>query len=170
MNSVSRVKNSFKICFWNLNGVKNKFMSLVTNDMIQFSDIVVISETHFNIRTKCPTNFILLERSPPIESKRPRGGVAIYKKIHCSLELVTLLNLPDCIVCEIKDTDVILVAVYIPPSTSQFFTEDIFDQIKAMLLYFIPQKSVYILGDLNSRYGDLNNIATTITTQTLTHP
>ena len=77
MNSVSCVKNCFKICVWNLNGVKNKFMSKITNDVIQNSDVVVITETHFNIRTKCPSNFVLLEKSPPTESKRPRGGVVI---------------------------------------------------------------------------------------------
>ena len=124
MNSVSRVLNYFKLLFWNINGVKNKFMSEVTTDVIQNSDILVITETHFNVRTKCPTNFVLLDRSPPTESKKPRGGVAIYKKIHCALQITTLLKLPDCIICEIKNTNIILIALYIPPSNSPFFNED----------------------------------------------
>ena len=158
MNSVSRVTNSFKLCFWNLNGVKNKFMSTITDDVIQSSDIVVITETHFNIRTKCPSNFILLDKSPPTESKRPRGGVAIYKKIHCTLQFTTLLKITDCIVCEIKHTNIILIALYIPPSNSPFFNEDCFDNLISLLQYFVGHKVVYVIGDLNSRYGDLNNI------------
>ena len=155
MNSVSRVINSFNSCFWNLNGVRNKFMSRIANEVIQNSDLFIITETHFNVRTKCPNNFVLLERSPTTESKRPRGGVAIYKKVHCSLQVATLLNLPDCIVCEIKDTNIILIAIYIPPSNSPFFREDCYDNLKSIVQYF-SNKTVYILGDLNSRYGDLN--------------
>ena len=157
MNSVSRVKIVFSICFWNLNGVKNKFMSSITNDVIQKSDILIVSETHFNKRTKCPDNFVLLEYSPHIESKRPRGGVAVYKKIHCPIQTITLLNLPDCTVCEILGTNIVLVAIYIPPSTSPFFKDDSFESLKAILQYFLSHKTVYVLGDLNSRIGDLDN-------------
>ena len=158
MNSVYRVvDNDFNICCWNLNGVKNKFMSTIVNDIIQNSDILFITETHFNKRTKCPSNFVLIENSPPIESKRPRGGVAIYKRIHCSLQIITLLNLPDFIVCELLDTNIIIAAIYIPPSTSPFFKEDYLDNLKSILQYFVQHKKVYVLGDLNSRYGNMNN-------------
>ena len=156
MNSVSCVMNNFTICFWNLNGVKNKFMTTTTDDVFQKSDILIITETHFNKRTKSPKDFVLLENSPPTVSKRPRGGVAIYKRIHCSLQFNTLLTLPDCIVCEIIDTNIIIVAIYIPPSTSPFFEADCFDNLKSMLKYFVQHKKVYVLGDLNSRYGNLN--------------
>ena len=160
MNSVSRVINSIKLCFWNIGGVKNKFMSEITHDVIQDNDVLVICETHFNVRSKCPDNFFLVEKSPPTESKRPRGGVAIYKKIHCSLQFTTLLNIPDCTVCEIQDTNIILVALYIPPNNSKYFSEDLFDHLKAIFAHFLPQKSIYVVGDLNSRYGDLNDIST----------
>ena len=156
MNSVARVINNVNILFWNLNGVRNKFMSTTANEVFQRTDILVITETHFNKRTKCPTNFTLLERSPPVQSKRPRGGVAIYKKIHCSLQFVTLLNLPDCIVSEIMDTNIVIIAIYIPPSTSPFYKDDCFVNLKAILEYFIQHKKVYVLGDLNSRYGMFN--------------
>ena len=142
MNSVFRVVTDFNLCFWNLNGVKNKFMLDLTNSVIQSSDVLIITETHFNKRTKCPNNFILVESSPPVESKRPRGGVAIYKKIHCSLQFVTLLNLPDCIVCEVLNTGIILIAIYIPPSTSPFFKEDYFDNLKSMLCYFTQHRTI----------------------------
>ena len=156
LNSVSRVTILLKLCFWNMNGVKNKFMSATTNDVIQDTDILIISETHFNIRIKCPENFVSVEKSPPTESKRPRGGVAIYKKIHCALQFTTLLNIQDCTVCEINNTNTILIAIYIPPNNSQYFNEDIFEHLKSMLTYFLPHKSIYIVGDMNSRFGNMN--------------
>ena len=158
MNSVSRViMNDFNFCFWNLNGVKNKFMSMITNEVIQVADVLIISETHFNKRTKCPNNYVLVENSPPTESKRPRGGVAIYKRIHCSLQFTTILNLPDCIVCETNDTNILIIAIYIPPSTSPFYKDDYFENLKAIVLHFMQHKIIYIMGDLNSRHGDMNS-------------
>ena len=155
MNSVSCVTD-FNICFWNLNGVKNKFMSAITNEVFQASDILIINETHFNKRTKCPSNYILVESSPPKESKRPRGGVAIYKRVHCSLQFNTILNLPDCTVCEIIDTNILLIAMYIPPSTSPFYKDEYFENLKSIIQYFSQHKTIYVMGDLNSRYGDMN--------------
>ena len=157
MNSVFRVLNNITICLWNLNGVKNKFMTPTIDNIFQRTDILIITETHFNKRTKCPKDFVLLESSPPIESKRPRGGVALYKRIHCSLEFITLLNLPDCIVSEVIDTNIIIIAIYIPPSTSPFFKEDYFENLKSIFGYFAQHKTVYVLGDLNSRFGEISN-------------
>ena len=150
---------SFNVCFWNINGVKNKFMSEITNETIQPYDIIVLTETHFNIRSKCPENFVIVATSPPTESKRPRGGVAIYKKIHCPLQFTTLLNIPDCTVCEIQNTNIILIACYIPPNNSQYYSDELFDQLKGMIDYFISEKTIYVIGDLNSRFGDLNDIS-----------
>ena len=145
MNSVSRVMNDdFNFCFWNLNGVKNKFMSAITKEVIQDSDVLIINETHFNKRTKCPDNYILVENSPPTESKRPRGGVAIYKRIYCPLQFITILNLPDCIVCEIIDSNILLIAIYIPPSTSPFYKDDYFENLKAIIQHFMQRKLIYI--------------------------
>ena len=61
-----------RLCFWNINGVKNKFNSVDVNNIIQDNDILAISETHFNIRSKCPSGFFLIGRSTPIKSKKPR--------------------------------------------------------------------------------------------------
>lgn len=140
---------SFNVCFWNINGVKNKFMSEITNETIQPYDIIVLTETHFNIRSKCPENFVIVATSPPTESKRPRGGVAIYKKIHCPLQFTTLLNIPDCTVCEIQNTNIVLIACYIPPNNSQYYSDELFDQLKGMIDY-LYQKKLYTLSETST--------------------
>ena len=44
-------------------------------------DIIVIHKSHFAERTRCPNGFLLVCRSNMIESKDPRGGVAIFKNL-----------------------------------------------------------------------------------------
>ena len=43
-------------------------------------ELLIICETHFGIRHKCPENFVLIGKSKPHYVKKLRGGVAIYKK------------------------------------------------------------------------------------------
>ena len=47
--------------------------------IIKNFDLVIINETHFGTRSRCPKDFILIGRSQPSVSKVPRGGVAIFK-------------------------------------------------------------------------------------------
>ena len=62
-----------------MNGVKLKFVNDEVLRILDDADILIVQETHFNIRVRCPTGFLFIARSAPIESKVPRGGVAIYK-------------------------------------------------------------------------------------------
>ena len=98
-----------------MNGVKNKFMTDSVSSFLNSFDIVCICETHFGVRSKALVNFTLISRSKKIESKSPRGGVALYKNNSCSIDVeIIYYGFRDCVVCRIKNTDVILVAMYIP--------------------------------------------------------
>ena len=133
MNSVIRVF-SFRLCFWNLNGVRNKFMTNKIKDLLGDKDMLVILETHFNIRSKCPDGFTLIARSMTIDSKKDRGGVAIYKKNACNIDFVVLhKNFPDCVVCEIKYTGIVIIALYIPPSNSTYYKDNYFDTLNILI-------------------------------------
>ena len=68
---------TFKILSWNINGTKNKFQQEDVKSMLNNYDVIVISETHFNERTRCPEGFAYKGRSQKVPSKIPRGGVAI---------------------------------------------------------------------------------------------
>ena len=65
-------------------------------------------------------------------------------------------DFPDCIVCEVKNTNIILIATYIPPQNSIYYSDHSYDNLKLLLEYYSPSRSVYIMGDLNSRCGDLD--------------
>ena len=131
-------------------------MSNEVKELFSDKDILVIGETHFNIRCKCPEKFELIARSKAVESKRDRGGVAIYKRLDSNLDITILHDFPDCLVCEVKFTDIVIIAMYIPPSNSTYFNDDCFENMKMLLDYYITFKTVYLLGDLNTRFGDLN--------------
>ena len=91
----------------------------------------MISETHFNVRIKCPPDFTYIARSKKIDSITPRGGVAVFKNNSCDFDIDILCqSLRDCVVCQIKNTDLIFVAAYIPPHNSVYFNDIYFENLK----------------------------------------
>ena len=143
------------LCAWNINGVKNKFKADGVKNLIKDINILIIVETHFNIRQKCPENFYLVGRSKMIPSEKPRGGIALYKNFNCRLKLHVIEdNLPDCIIVEICESSIILVGLYIPPNNSAFFCDEYFHSLQATLENYCKYRDVVVIGDLNSRIGD----------------
>ena len=155
MNDDRRLNTVIKLCFWNMNGVKNKFLSNEVKELLNGNDIVVIVETKFNVRHKCPDGYLLIARSKVDNSWiRPRGGVAIFKKSNSSLDISTIsVDFADCVIVEIVNMGIIIIAIYIAPSNSQYFDELYFENIKLFLERF-SKRPCYIVGDLNSRMGD----------------
>ena len=102
---------------------KNKFFDEEVQTFLKKFDIVVINETHFNERIKLPDGFIFEGRSKKIESKSPRGGVALYRNTQCQIEIIMLCDsMRDCVVFQIKNSDMVIAAQYIPPSNSNTMT------------------------------------------------
>ena len=112
--------------------------------------MLCISESHFGIRSKCPNDFTLVGRSKKVESKSPRGGVAIFKSRSCSVDLELMSDdFQDSVICRIMNTDVLLVAMYIPPSNSVYFDEKYFANLDLISDVFKSHQLI-ILGDFNS--------------------
>ena len=136
---------------WNINGVKQKFENVETQYLFKQHDIIIIVETHFVVRHKCPEGFKLIARSTPIKGAK-RGGVAIYKRPTLDLKFREFKDVcPDAVVLLIEGTCVFIVAAYITPESTKYKFPGIFS-----LLEFIIKSlhgSVYLIGDLNSRCG-----------------
>ena len=114
---------------------------------------MILSETHFNIRTKCPEGFYTVGRSKEVVSSKPRGGVAVYKNKSSSLKLNIILDsLMDCVIFEICNTPIIIIAIYIPPNNSAYFDDTYFNNLMLVMNHF-KDRHVYIMGDMNSRIG-----------------
>ena len=149
-----------KMLHWNINGVKNKFSSEFVVKLIEEIDILIIQETHFNIRIKCPEKFYLVGRSDALPAKKPRGGVAIYQSFNCKVKLEKIdIDIDDCVVAEICDSNVVIAAPYIPPNSSIYFKKDYFTKLQSFLDTYSRYRDIIIVGDLNARAGDTLNHA-----------
>ncbi len=145
------------IISWNINGIKQKFLNA---DILHFfgnKDIVIIGESHLGVRSKCPDGFVLACRSKVIKSKKPRGGVAVYrnKKKYLQIDVITD-DFRDCVIFNIRHTELFIAAVYIPPSLSEYFDDISFSNLELILDYF-KSSQLLIVGDLNTRIGTLND-------------
>ena len=115
----------------------------------------MITETHFGIRTRCPKNFEIVCRSNMVESKKPRGGVVIYKKKSTQIQIDIICNeFRDCVVVQIRNTNMVLACMYIPPENSKYYDDIYFDNLQMLLNHF-NDRCLLIAGDLNSRFGNL---------------
>ena len=138
-----------------MNGVKNKFFDEEVKAFLKKFDIVVINETHFNERIKLPDGFIFEGRSKKIESKSPRGGVALYRNTQCQIEIIMFCDsMRDCVVFQIKNSDMVIAAQYIPPSNSVYYDSIYMENLKLVQEKF-KKKRLIMLGDWNSRMGDV---------------
>ena len=97
-----------------MRGVRNKFTCDQVLFLLSSNDVLVVSETHFGIRSKSSKGFYLVVRSDPLHSStKPRGGVAIYKKITAEIETKPFkVNLPDCCVVSIVNTKMLIIALF----------------------------------------------------------
>ena len=142
---------------WNMNGVKEKFESEEVQLLFSKYDVLVIMETHFKVRHKCPKEFELVGKSVPLCATTGRGGVAVYARKTLKLSFRVYHDIcPDAVVVKLCNTNIVIVAPYIVPDNSKFKISDIFS-----ILDFITQNFsrdyVYMMGDLNARCATPNN-------------
>ena len=88
-----------------------------------------------------------------LSKKKPHGGVAVFKNFQSNLKLNVIAdNFVDCVVLEICNTQIIIVAPYIVPNNSSYFTDDYFSNLELILDHF-KNRHIIVIGDMNSRIG-----------------
>ena len=79
--------------------------------------------------------------------------MAIFKNVLCDLNIELVYDgFQDCVICRIRNTDIIIIALYIHPSNSAYFTDEYFSNLELIYSKFRLYK-LLIMGDLNSRTG-----------------
>ena len=135
--------------------MKNKFTCSDVLTLLLNIDILIVSETHFGTRSKSPEGFHLVVRSDPIESAKPRGGVAIYKKNTSEVETRKFrMSLPDCCIIYLTNTKIVVMALYIPPQGSSFYNDSYFENLRTVFESLSSTYEVILVGDLNARISD----------------
>ena len=105
---------------------------------------------------KCPDGFYFVGRSKASDSAKGRGGIAVYKNTSSSLKLNVILDdLIDCVVFEVCNSPIVIIALYIPPYNSTYFNDTYFNNLLLFMNHF-KDRHVYVMGDLNSRTGTPN--------------
>ena len=150
-----RLDKTLCLLFWNIRGVKNKFTCNEVLAILSDIDILIVSETHFGTRSKSPEGFHLVVRSDPIDSSKPRGGVAIYRKNTADIETRKFdISLPDCCIISFLNTKIVVMALYIPPQGSRYYNDLYFENLKTVYESLSFTYDVIVVGDLNARIGD----------------
>ena len=138
-----------------MNGIKEKFLSNDVKNLVTKSDVLIITETHFGVRHKVPDKFEFVARSKPLPSKNLRGGVIVYKKAESPLKLNVICdNLNDLIILEIEGSSAVIVATYIPPGNSTFYSDSYFDTLELIIQTFIKYRTLFVVGDINARIAN----------------
>ena len=72
-----------------------------------------------------------------IESKKPRGGVAVYKNLKLETEIDVLsLIFKDTVVLKIRNTDAVIAAMNIPPGNSEYYNSSYFRNCELIITHF----------------------------------
>ena len=79
----------------------------------------------------------------------------MYRNKQCPLCIEVICNtLRDCIIIKIKNSEIVVVAQYIPPSNSEYYSDIYMENLK-LVYEKLSKKRLLLLGDLNARVGDI---------------
>ena len=120
--------------------------------LFEHFDIIILQETHFGKRIKCPEGFLFIARSQTVVSKVPRGGVAVFKNMACHFEIETICSeLRDCVILRVKSSNLIIAAPYITPTNSVYYDDIYFSNLELIIRRF--NYHLIVTGDMNARVG-----------------
>ena len=60
----------------------------------------------------------------------------------------------DMLVLEVKDTAAVIVALYIPPNNTNYYTDIYYDNLQLIVETFVFFKELFIFGNMNSRVNN----------------
>uniref|UniRef100_A0A671UAW8 ribonuclease H n=1 Tax=Sparus aurata TaxID=8175 RepID=A0A671UAW8_SPAAU len=162
---------SFQITCWNIQGLRSSAFGLKSQNPdfireVKDSDITVLQETWYrgDSSTGCPYGFVEIIipsiKLQTVTQGRDSGGMIIWyrSELTHSIEIIKKveshiwLKISKEIIC--ADQHVYLCAIYIPPSESPYYNEDIFSTLEGEINQFKTLGNVLICGDLNARTGE----------------
>ena len=163
---------SLTVTLWNIQGIKSSSFGFKTTALefkknIKNMDIIILQETwcRNGEMTLCPTGYCEIVISSRKHSKvtrgRDSGGIIIWYKTEIANFITTSKIEESHVWLKINkkltqtESDIFLCALYIPPSESPYYNEEIFENLHSQINDFQAQGKVLICGDLNARTGSL---------------
>ena len=166
---------SFTVSSWNIQGLRSSALGNKSGDPdfvkeLGDSDVFILVETwsKTDTVTHCPTNYreiiVSSQKHSSITRGRESGGLIIWYKseLHNQMSPVKIginyiwLKLKKKLL--LTDMDLFICAIYIPPSESPYYPEDMFPSLETEISHFQAQGNVLICGDTNARTGLLSDL------------
>jgi len=159
---------TLSISIWDIKGLNSTATGLKSSNTefqksIKEMDIIILQETwsRADAITHCPPNYreIVLpsQKLNTVRQGRDSGGQIIWYKFHNHINTVkqgkyyTWLKIHKELLSSRKV--IFLCAIYILPSESPYYSEDMFSTLEEETSHFQAQGNVLICGDLNARTG-----------------
>ena len=163
---------SLTITLWNIQGIQSSTFGCKTNSVefqknISNIDIIILHETwrRSDETTLCPTGYreiaISSRKNKGVTRGRDSGGIIIWHKVEIDKYISLVKKEETHIWFKIKrqltqtTKDIFVCTVYIPPSESPYYSEEIFDTMQHQINHYQTQGNVLVCGDLNARTGSL---------------
>ena len=176
--------SSFKISCWNIQGLYSSAFGLKSKtshfvNSVNQNDIIILSETwcRVDVPTNCPPNYkevvVPSQKIRNISRGRDSGGIILWYKstLHNSLQILKIER--NYIWLKLKrdliptERDIYLCAIYIPPSESPYYPEDIFSCLESEICYYQAQGNILLCGDFNARTGTHSDVTSILYKETV---
>jgi len=165
------------ITLWNIQGINSssfecKIKTLDFTKSVLDIDIIILQETwrRTDEVTLCPPGYretiISSQKHEKITRGRDSGGIIIWHKLEIDKHIKLIKKEESHIWLKINKQlsqttkDIFLCALYVPPSESPYYNENIFETLHNQINHFQAQGSVLMCGDLNARTGSLSDYTT----------
>ena len=165
--------NNLAISTWNIHGLSHKVLGdKTTNEDFLLTtsniDILLLTETwsHIDNDINIPGfKAFVSEITVPNTNRASRlsGGLALLIKTKLENHISIVKKTNNTIWCKISkeilntEQNLYLGGIYIPPEKSNYFDNEIFDQLELDINSFQMKGNVIIFGDFNARTGILND-------------
>lgn len=165
------------ITLWNIQGIHSSSLGCKTKNLdfkksVSDTDIIILQETwrRTDEVTLCPPGYreisISSQKHENITCGRDSGGTIIWHKLEIDKYIQLIKKEESHVWLKINNQlsqttkDIFLCALYIPPSESPYYNENIFETLHSQINHFQALGSVLVCGDFNARTGSLHDYTT----------
>ena len=163
-NPGPKSKHCLSVCHYNVNSIVAhnfaKLSSFEAFNAVHNFDIIYISESFLDSSFSSDDSALTLKGYKLVRADHPldirRGGTCIYYKETLPIKFLNIINLPECLLCEISynNQKCFLLSLYRSPSQSPNEFQNFLKEFEAVIAsIFAPGNSdlIIIVGDFNAK-------------------
>ena len=165
------MSKSISLSTWNIHGIVNNILGDKSKikdftDNIMKTDFMFLTETWSDKQINIP-GFRAFASDPTTnhtgKACRLSGGITLLYKLKYEKYVSIEKKTKNYIWCKVSkdlvksNKDLFLCGTYIPPEKSQYFNEEILEELENDTISFLSKGNAILLGDFNGRTSNLND-------------